>query len=68
MAIRPLNLMCNPGLLKLDRVGRDTRLILNVVAELEQRGVRLRSMTEEFDTATSIGRLMLTLLSGFAAD
>ena len=24
-------------------------------------------MTEEFDTATSTGRLMLTLLSGFAA-
>jgi DNA invertase Pin-like site-specific DNA recombinase len=24
-------------------------------------------MTEEFDTATSTGRLMLTMLSGFAA-
>ena len=52
---------------KLDRLGRDTRLILNTVAELEKEGVRVRSMTEEFDTATSTGRLMLTLLSGFAA-
>ena len=52
---------------KLDRLGRDTRLILNTVAELEKHGVRVRSMTEEFDTATSTGRLMLTLLSGFAA-
>jgi len=50
---------------KLDRLGRDTRLILNAVAELEKHGVRVRSMTEEFDTAT--GRLMLTMLSGFAA-
>ena len=51
---------------KLDRLGRDTRLILNAVAELEKHGVRVRSMTEEFDTGTSTGRLMLTLLSGFA--
>ena len=52
---------------KLDRLGRDTRLILNAVAELEKLGVRVRSMTEEFDTGTATGRLMLTLLSGFAA-
>src|SRR6202158_5944647 len=52
---------------RLDRLGRDTRLILNAVAELEKCGVRVRSMTEEFDTATSTGRLMLTMLSGFAA-
>jgi site-specific DNA recombinase len=52
---------------KLDRLGRDTRLILNAVAELEKLGVRVRSMTEEFDTATATGRLMLTMLSGFAA-
>src|SRR5450432_853828 len=52
---------------KLDRLGRDTRLILNAVAELEKYGVRVRSMAEEFDTATATGRLMLTMLSGFAA-
>src|SRR5215212_194402 len=52
---------------KLDRLGRDTRLTLNAVAELEKYGVRVRSMTEEFDTATATGRLMLTMLSGFAA-
>ncbi len=51
---------------KLDRLGRDTRLILNAVAELEKLGVRVRSMTEEFDTASATGRLMLTMLSGFA--
>jgi len=52
---------------KLDRLGRETRLILNAVAELERLGVRVRSMTEEFDTSSSTGRLMLTMLSGFAA-
>src|ERR1019366_6884118 len=52
---------------KLDRLGRDTRLILNAVAELEKHGGRIRSMTEEFDTATATGRLMLTMLSGFAS-
>jgi site-specific DNA recombinase len=52
---------------RLDRLGRDTRLILNAVAEFEKCGVRVKSMTEEFDTATATGRLMLTLLSGFAA-
>jgi site-specific DNA recombinase len=52
---------------RLDRLGRDTRLILNAVAELEKLGVRIRSMTEEFDTGTATGRLMLTMLSGFAS-
>ena len=52
---------------KLDRIGRDARLILNAVAELEQHGVGVISMTEAFDTSTATGRLMLTLLSGFAA-
>src|ERR1700722_4306805 len=40
---------------RLDRLGRDTRLILNAVAELEKLGVRVRSMTEEFDTASATG-------------
>src|SRR5882724_11624464 len=52
---------------RLDRLGRDTRLILNAVAEFEKLGVRVKSMSEEFDTATPTGRLMLTMLSGFAS-
>src|SRR5579859_1430465 len=38
---------------KLDRIGRDTSLILDVVNELRRRGIRVRSMTEEFDSGTS---------------
>ncbi len=52
---------------KLDRLGRETRLTLEAVAELEKCGVRVRSMTEEFDSQTPTGRLMITMLSGFAA-
>jgi site-specific DNA recombinase len=52
---------------KLDRLGRETRLTLEAVARLEKCGVRIRSMTEEFDSQTPIGRLMITMLSGFAA-
>jgi site-specific DNA recombinase len=34
----------------LDRLGRSARVILNAVYELEQYGVKIRSMTEPFDT------------------
>jgi len=52
---------------RLDRLGRDTRQILNSVDEFEKCGIRVKSLSEEFDAATATGRLMLTLLSGFAA-
>jgi site-specific DNA recombinase len=51
---------------KLDRLGRDPRMILNAVAELEACGARLLSMTEPFDTKDPSGRFMLTVLSGVA--
>jgi site-specific DNA recombinase len=52
---------------KLDRLGRDALLILNAVEDLKKLGVRVRSMTEEFDTSSATGRLRLTMLSGFAS-
>ena len=51
---------------KLDRLGRDTLLTLNAINEFERCGVRVRSMTEDFNPADSTGRLMLTIMSGFA--
>jgi len=51
---------------KLDRLGRDTRDTLNAVHDLETSGVQVRSLTEPFDTTTPAGRLMLTMLAGFA--
>lgn len=51
---------------KLDRLGREPRLILNAVKELEDLGVVVKSMTEPFETSTPAGRFLLTILSGVA--
>ena len=51
---------------KLDRLGREPRLILNAVKELEDLGAEAKSMTEPFDTSSPSGRFMLTILSGVA--
>ena len=51
---------------KLDRLGRDPRLILNAIADFESSGIRVCSMTEPFDTRDPSGRFMVTVLSGVA--
>ncbi len=51
---------------RLDRLGRSARIILNAVYELEQYGVKIRSMTEPFDTSDPNGRFLLTILAGVA--
>ncbi len=51
---------------KLDRLGRSARIILNSVYELEQCGVKIKSMTEPFDTGDPNGRFLLTILAGVA--
>lgn len=51
---------------KLDRLGRSARIILNSVHELEAAGVKVKSMTEPFDTGDAAGRFLLTILAGVA--
>jgi site-specific DNA recombinase len=51
---------------RLDRLGRDPRLILNIINELESLGVQVRSMTENIDTSTPAGRFLITILGGVA--
>lgn len=51
---------------RLDRLGRSARIILNAVYDLEQHGVKIRSMTEPFDTGDPNGRFLLTVLAGVA--
>lgn len=51
---------------KLDRLGRATRVILNAIYDLEKTGVKLKSMTEPFDTGDASGRFLLTILAGVA--
>lgn len=52
---------------RLDRLARSTRDLLNILAEIGQRGAAFRSQTDAWaDTTTPHGRLMLTVLGGLA--
>jgi DNA invertase Pin-like site-specific DNA recombinase len=43
---------------RLDRLGRSPRELIDLVRELEGRGVGFRSLNESLDTATPFGRLL----------
>jgi DNA invertase Pin-like site-specific DNA recombinase len=47
---------------KLDRLGRSTRDVLNLVHELEQKGASLRVLEPEFVTSSDTGRILVTVL------
>src|SRR5271166_2812892 len=47
---------------KLDRLGRSTRDVLNLVHELEQKGASLRVLEPSIDTGGPMGRMILTVL------
>lgn len=51
---------------KLDRLGRDTRVILNAIHLLEGINCQIKSMTEPFDTVSPTGKFMITVLAGTA--
>ena len=48
---------------KLDRLGRSTRDVLNLVHELEAKNAALRVLEPEIDTSKPEGRIILTTLS-----
>jgi DNA invertase Pin-like site-specific DNA recombinase len=48
--------------LKLDRLGRNTRDVLNLVHELDQRGATLRVLEPAIDTGGPMGRMVVTVL------
>ena len=51
---------------RLDRLGRSTSGLVNLSAELRERGVHLRSLRLGFDTRTADGRLFFGLMATFA--
>ena len=51
---------------KIDRLGRDPRLLLNAVHTLADLGVTVKSLTEPFDTVTPQGRFMLNMFASVA--
>lgn len=53
--------------LRLDRLGRSTRDVLNLVHELEEKGASLRILEPEVTTAGNMGRMVITIL-GMVAD
>jgi DNA invertase Pin-like site-specific DNA recombinase len=51
---------------KLDRLGRSLINIINLVLELSQKGIIIKSITEGIDTSVSTGRLLLNVMASFA--
>lgn len=51
---------------KLDRIGRNARQVLNVIARLEEKGAKIRCLTQGIDTSTAAGRMLVTILSAVA--
>ncbi len=51
---------------RLDRLGRSLRHLIEVVRDLEERGIGLRSLHEAIDTTTSTGRLVFQIFGALA--
>lgn len=51
---------------RLDRLGRSLRHLLDVVADLEQRGVAFVSLCESMDTSTPGGKLIFHVMGALA--
>lgn len=51
---------------KLDRISRSLRDFMDLSRIFEEHNVSLVSVTQKFDTSTSMGRMMLNMLMTFA--
>ncbi len=51
---------------RLDRLGRSLRHLIDVVADLERRGVTLVSLTEQIDTSSPGGKLVFHIFAAMA--
>lgn len=51
---------------KLDRLGRSVKGLVDFVAELDERGVQFRSLTDGIDTTTPTGRFFFHIMASLA--
>jgi len=51
---------------KLDRLGRNTRHVLDLIEDIRERRAGFRSLTEGLDTTGPMGTAMLTIMAAFA--
>jgi DNA invertase Pin-like site-specific DNA recombinase len=52
---------------KLDRAGRNTRGVLELVEDLTRRGIGLKSVTEQINTTGPIGTAIMTVMLAFGS-
>ena len=51
---------------RLDRLGRSTKDLLNLVSDLQDNGVHLEVLEQNINTSTPEGKLFFTLVASFA--
>ncbi|WP_342353027.1 recombinase family protein [Phormidesmis priestleyi] len=51
---------------KLDRLGRRVKHLVDLVGELHQQGIQLKSLTDSIDTATPSGRFFFHVMASLA--
>ena len=52
---------------KLDRLGRSLPNLLAIIADLKERGVAFRSLTEQMDTTTPHGELLFSIFGALVS-
>ncbi|ENR8431015.1 recombinase family protein, partial [Escherichia coli] len=51
---------------KLDRLGRSMRHLVALTDELQQQGINFRSLTDNIDTSTPMGRFFFHIMGALA--